>query len=490
MRYVLAVLLLLSLSWQSHAETVPVYVLSIGSGDYAQSDDNDYFSFGSNEAAYLGARRVARTFSQNGARHVIQVLGRDGERVSRSDIFGSIDDIVDRARRDPSGNPLLVVYLSAHGLSDDFGYNLFVMPGDVVIDKTRLDMTDPNLMRIADIDGVETAAPSAREIFDALEQTGLEFLLLVDTCYETTTGLDLTALRRVSRQMADLAGNVSDIIRFMSLPRDPHPMVFSAPPGSLAHPALDPLSARGDFIAPLARRIVLASQSLGSGGSLGLSQLVEHLVYESADPEADPGGITWYSGALSDRAILRAGVGSGTIDKRRGTSYSVTPCCSYGSSSSSDEGTSVSPVVTGTVAFSGRGGDFVSDDRSVRGKIDPSEQTVWSVGPREFDLDLVLSNGQELSIMLSGPGSAFKEGVYENVGRAGFEEAGQAGLSVTMDGNGCNEISGRVRVTDTVYGASGALERLAFEFEQVCDGGPGSLTGIADLTFTRSVAQN
>ena len=43
-----------------------VFVLSIGSGDYAEAEKPGAYAFPDNDAAYLGARRVAQTFRDGG----------------------------------------------------------------------------------------------------------------------------------------------------------------------------------------------------------------------------------------------------------------------------------------------------------------------------------------------------------------------------------------------------------------------------------------
>ena len=122
------------------AETASdVFVLSIGSGDYAEAENPGAFAFPDNDAAYLGARRVARTFREGGARHVLQLLGRDGQYLSAADIYTALDDIAAEARDSGAADPILIVYFSGHGFSESFGYSLFLAPGDLIIPHAALD---------------------------------------------------------------------------------------------------------------------------------------------------------------------------------------------------------------------------------------------------------------------------------------------------------------------------------------------------------------
>ena len=392
------------------ADTLPVYVLSIGSGDYVRADDDKYFSFGSNDAAYLGARRVAQIFASNGARRVIQLLGRDGDRVSRNDMLGAVEELARLADQDGAMNPLLIVYVSAHGLSESFGYNLFVIPGDLVIRENMLDRSGP-MTQLSNIEGLNSAAPTALEFSEAMDHTGMEFLLFIDTCFETREERNLEAIRSVDAQVARLSGDVSNVLHFLNLPRGPHPVVFSAPPGSLAWPAQDPLSEDKAFIAPLARRLVLAARVAENTGRLERGKLLDFLTTEAADPETAP-GVTWFEGAPDPRTVLRHGKSGATFEKRRGSSHATRTCCDDAAvgSRSDGEGAGRSAASSNSQAMSTTG---LVGGAAVKGRIDTSAQTVWSLDPNSFEVDFQLHARQVISISLSAPAIHSKSGTME-----------------------------------------------------------------------------
>ncbi|MGF1526113.1 MAG: hypothetical protein ACFCBW_04885 [Candidatus Competibacterales bacterium] len=68
-------------------------------------------------------------------------------------------------------------------------------------------------------------------------------------------------------------------------------------------------------------------------------------------------------------------------------------------------------------------------------------------------------------------------GVYPTVARFPFQDPGQAGLSVSGSGRGCNTVQGQFEVLDVSYGVDGAVEAFAADFEQHCGGDDAALFG-------------
>jgi hypothetical protein len=458
----------------ARAEDRHVHALVIGSGDYAEAPGPGVSAFPDNDAAYLGAIIVARLFAASGVGTVIQLLGRDGDLVSREDILGAIADLAAAASAD-GGDGLLVVYVSAHGISEPLAHTLFVVPGDVVIDEGALDRSAP-LRSVRDIEGMAAVAPSALALAAALDETGLPYLLLVDTCFETREGLDLEALERFDREIAATTRDVSDILRFMNLPRGPHPVVFSAPPGTLARPGLAPGGERRTYIAPLARRLSLLAEAARREGRSGLTleEVVAGLTDPAADPDTKP-AVTWYEGDPDRRVVLPLGTPEATpIDRRRGTAHAPRRCCVPAAAAPSWR-------ISGSVALAGRGGDFVAGDAEVRGAFGPEDGWDWQVAANSLDVSAVLAGGHDVSISLGVPDERFAVRAYRDAERHGFETPGRPGLSVSLDGRGCNEVEGAFDVRHVAYGADGLPRALSVTLRQVCDGGPGALSGTLDV---------
>jgi hypothetical protein len=72
----------------------------------------------------------------------------------------------------------------------------------------------------------------------------------------------------------------------------------------------------------------------------------------------------------------------------------------------------------------------------------------------------------------------FRPGVYEKAARYPFQSPTRPGLSVSGEGRGCNQVTGRFIVQEVVFGEDDNVERLSVDYEQSCDEGrSGPLTG-------------
>ena len=479
---VTAVVLVMSATLGKAETSRDVFVLSIGSGDYAEAENSGAFAFADNDAAYLGAQRVARIFRDGGARHVLQLLGRDGEYLSATDIYTAIDDIAVTARDSGAADPILVVYFSGHGFSESLGYILFLAPGDLIIPRAALDPSKI-LTTVLDVEGVGVRAPTALSLKERLDKIGIPYFLILDTCFETDANLDLEALRLVSEQAAELTHNVSDIIRFLSLPREPHPVVFSAPPGTLAFPDIDPIEGK-NFIAPMARRLVLAAQMAEpSGETLDLAELVRALTINE-DKFGDSPGVTWFDGSFETGSILVPGANvRASMDRRRGTAYAARPCCQDGVSDPAADEETVTWAVEGEVAFRPDGEDFVTGGEPFDARFEANEVTVWEVTTKSLNIDVELEDGRWFSLALSVPGEAFAPGLFAHVQRHGFTEADRPGMYVSIKGSACSEVAGTFELISVSNDKGGALRTLDVELQQFCDGSSGALVGSARLSF-------
>lgn len=471
-----------------NAETVrDVFVLSIGSGDYAEAESSGVYAFPDNEAAYLGARRVARVFRDGGARHVIQLLGRDGEYLTAVDIYTAIDDAAAEARASRAADPVLIVYFSGHGFSETFGYSLFLAPGDLVIPHAALDL-DTTITTVLDVEAVAIRAPTGLALKETLDATGIPYFLILDTCFETDTNLDLEALQLVSQTITDLSRDVSDIIRVLNLPRGPHPVLFSAPPGTLALPEQDPIDGYS-YIAPMARRLVLAAQAAGAAKeTLDMAQVVKALTQDDQNLGGEP-GVTWFAGSFETGPILAPGTYAPTsIERRRGTAYAATTCCQESLSGRVPDTETVKWIIEGEVAFHPAGEDFVTDGQSFEARFEADEVTVSEVTENGVEIDVDLEDGSWFSLAISVPGTAFEPGVFVQVQRHGFTETNRPGMSVSIEGRACNEVAGTFELEAVGKDTDGALRALDVKLRQICDDGPGALVGSARLSFAPVIA--
>jgi hypothetical protein len=98
-----------------------------------------------------------------------------------------------------------------------------------------------------------------------------------------------------------------------------------------------------------------------------------------------------------------------------------------------------------------------------------SETHAWArvtTGSDDFDADFEAASGKLLL-----PGTTFP-----NATRYPFNNGG-AGLSITGNGAGCNEVNGSFTVEDSSFSDNGALTSYLIDFEQWCDNSSSALTG-------------
>jgi subtilisin family serine protease len=74
-------------------------------------------------------------------------------------------------------------------------------------------------------------------------------------------------------------------------------------------------------------------------------------------------------------------------------------------------------------------------------------------------------------------GAQLAAGSYENAVRFPFENGLSPGLSLSGEGRGCNQLTGRFDVLEVAYNANGTLQRFAADFVQHCEGGLPALFG-------------
>jgi hypothetical protein len=75
------------------------------------------------------------------------------------------------------------------------------------------------------------------------------------------------------------------------------------------------------------------------------------------------------------------------------------------------------------------------------------------------------------------PGEKLHPGLYTEVQRAPFREAGRPGLDISGDGRGCNEVGGRFDVKDILISPSGEVKWVWLTYEQHCENGVPALFG-------------
>ena len=111
-----------------------LYYVSIGSQTYLRPSRNTPFRWPLIPAPVNSAGRVAQLLQSSGARYGILLVSDRTHAVSKFDMEQAIADLKTRIRLDNPRHPVIVFYYMGHGLGDPFNQNLYLAPGDMVVD--------------------------------------------------------------------------------------------------------------------------------------------------------------------------------------------------------------------------------------------------------------------------------------------------------------------------------------------------------------------
>ncbi|MGC2224009.1 MAG: hypothetical protein WA624_17500 [Methylocella sp.] len=438
-----------------------IYFLSAGSSFYVNPDSNSEHGFENLPGANASARLVADILSRNGAVAGITLTSTPSTFVSRDDFEGALSAIGVRLRSERPTNPLLVVYFAGHGISEGIAWNHFSVPGNFVYGAP---------LEHLDIEQMARHTIHAAALAEELDQLGVPYLLLLDTCYSGQTA-DFSSPVLSPTAISNLR-DIAAILRYTNEFHQPNPIIFSARPGTEVPLAPDPRDDR-QSLGPIARRLLLVSRAVDAAGArLTLSAIVRRLTSASLD-SGTSAPITNATPPLRDDIVL-GGSGSpqSTTNERQGTGKTEDLCCGPGPSPGT---TSPGSRLRGALVYEGPPGEFVSGGRRVALSAG-TEVTVEQ--PDLHSVELAFTGPDSWELDLSVPdGSKIEQGRYMAAQRYAFEEAGRPGLSLAGAGRTCNEVSGEFTITMIARDASGKLAGLDAEFSQACDGSSKSLRG-------------
>jgi hypothetical protein len=137
------------------------------------------------------------------------------------------------------------------------------------------------------------------------------------------------------------------------------------------------------------------------------------------------------------------------------------------------------PVTTGSFSMSGDEGDYITGGSSYTYDAAAGDEMTLNAGDAHNSIAVSINakNGDWWTLNLKAPNNTnLAPGVYPDATRYPFQGAG-AGLSVSGNGRGCNELTGSFTVTELSFGPNGYVETLDATFEQHCEGGASALRG-------------
>jgi hypothetical protein len=135
------------------------------------------------------------------------------------------------------------------------------------------------------------------------------------------------------------------------------------------------------------------------------------------------------------------------------------------------------PVTTGSLAFNGDSGDYISGGAAHSYSTDAGDQVSVAGNDGYLTVSVVGHDGAWWSLDLAAPsGEKLAVGKYLDAHRYPFQGAGP-GLNISGDGRGCNELTGWFEIAKLVTGVNGYVEALDATYEQHCENGAAALRG-------------
>jgi hypothetical protein len=450
-----------------------VYFVSVGSSDYIQPDKPGEVGFTSVDGANKSARLVGKLLSEGGASKGIVLNSALGHFVGLQDIRAAINAIQTQLKTDRGvPNPFFVFYFAGHGISDGIAWNHFSVPGNFLYTG---DVYNLNIEALAD----ETLY--ADSLADQLDKAKVPYLAILDTCYDGKPAI-LESPVLSERAMQNIK-DTADALKVINQFRQVNPVLFSTEPGTTVETVPDPDDPSSNRVAPLARRIMLVLDKASKDHqTLTLENFLDDLRASDLDQNTKP-PVTFAEPATFWRKDLFSfgENASGAAEARLGTASAPEICCNKPVPSATGESMTPDRNMLGSVDLSGPLGEYVTDGEKYHIGNPDTPISMAQYGPGDIDITIG-SEENAWEIGLSTPNSErFALRHYSHAVRYSFAEHGQAGLSVSSSGRGCNEVKGDFVVTEVAYDTAGRLVHIAANFRQLCDDVPVALTGSLNL---------
>lgn len=437
-----------------------IHILSVGNGHYAARPGEPAANLsGASISARLALLRLGRLI---GAETSVLLRSEPDRLLSRSDIFGAINDLIVEAKA-TQNDDYLIVYYNGHGFGEGIAWNAFLQPGNVII-PSELNEFDPELLA-ADLVYVA-------ELVGILEGSEMPYMLLIDACYE---GENVSFASPVLTET--VLGNLRDgaaILRFINQFRGPNPVIFSAEPGTVVETVTPPPSVNLNkvTIGPLARRLALALEKSGQS-DLIVQTLVDRLVSPQLDNQTSP-AVTHFEPEAIQRIAYRPS--KVAVEERIGTATLVAATTLSTDAPVSQNVIASTGVRSARLHLNGQKGEWVLDGQTRELVLGHDAIEVVSLEAGEISV-VFADNGEDWHLSFATPsGASFEAGMATTARRYPFQEAHEGGIEITGDGRGCNEIEGSFEVTEASFDSNG-LVRLEISFEQQCDGQSTLLSG-------------
>lgn len=437
------------------AEPAELYFLTVGVGSYAQAPpdrtSDRLRSFAQTPNGPWSAYRLAYALVGLGAVRGIELSGMQHSLVRRQDVFTALDELIATARL--GSNPFILYYFNGHGIGEGLGWNLFAVPGDFVGPWPAEDLsvlTDKTLY--------------AAEVVDRLNDSGIPYLAIFDHCYEgEEQSFEAGAL---SQEAAQNLNDVLAVMRYMNQFHTDSPVLFSASPGTVVSAVADPHPDFGDrSVGPLARRLLLAIAAHEETGTDldGLVSALTDAAGQTLDPVTQP-AITFVEKPLPG-INFAAREKAPTIERRQGSGRE--PNLAPAARPVAPEA-HASPIPKRIrLLVEGSADDFVTEGRRYDLTLTAQNIDYFEYEP-DHSISMMFQQNELLGTFdLEIPPDPAGAAGRHTFGRAGTLD-GEWGFELSLDGRGCNEITGVLEI-EQLPAQGGEPREFALNFEQVCD---------------------
>lgn len=271
MRLVALVSLFVQIVSTAGAQEFDVFYLSIGSAHYKQEGiPEGYEKFDDVNGARRSARYVHEFLTKKANGKGTMLRSEAGNLLSKAMILKGVQNMIKSAKKSKAKNPLLLFYFCGHGISEGIAWNQFLVPGNFTKKPKNLS-NDPLAL---DLDELKHDLLYLRDVTDLLAESGIQYMCLIDACYEGKEERFSVLENYLSPTAAQNFKDVAAILKFFNEYHTENPVVFATAPGKTTKVTVDPLFPEGTSIGPLCRKLMLVGKKLDTLQTLSMKKVV------------------------------------------------------------------------------------------------------------------------------------------------------------------------------------------------------------------------
>ncbi|MEM6737717.1 MAG: hypothetical protein AAF620_16765 [Bacteroidota bacterium] len=478
------VLLIFAFSYSYGQNKRSIYYVSIGSTHYLKASDalkkKGFASIGQGEnldGANTSATLVAYALDESGAKDGILLKSAENKLITSNDIKSAARTIIEIAKKDKN-SPLIFFYFSGHGIGEGFGWNQFLIPGDILLNLNSLANNQTSVKEI------KNKAIYVHELVDVFNNSGVNYTMLLDVCYSGNRQT-FDYLGAVSSSLKEITGDVSSIIKVMNqFKGSPNPVFFAGRPG-IPVDQVEFKEKTTKAIGPLAKRMIkIYNLSATSKVNLTFDYFVEKMTDWGFDDTTNP-GITFADLKNGDDLLISYPLPAYSYQEFSfGTGRSDFPVTIGDGITESPEDVRLKEYKVKNdsyIKLNSQEGDYIGDGNQYEFK---ASRVDFNVSFDDHSLLIDWDTGDDWwNFSFSAPDSkSLSASVYKNAKRYDFNES-KPGLEVTNTGRGCSDIEGEFEVLSMSREADGTLNQISLKFKQYCDDDKAALTGEIQLNL-------